>query len=183
MATRLLVVAHPPTAGSREWIFGDDSVPNAAPSPDPSLTRWTSGPETPCRLSAARFSDEVDIVADLAGPDFGAWTGRTLTDVGTEDEDGVGAWLSDPFAAPHGGESLATMITRVGRCVDGVAWPDERSGVVVTPLVARGLIVHALGAPPEVIFRTDVAPAGRVLLSRRGASWRFQELTRPRGRR
>jgi hypothetical protein len=47
---------------------------------------------------------------------------------------------------------------------------------VVTPLVARAAAVHALGASPEVIFHIDIAPLGRLLISRSDHIWRMQEL-------
>jgi hypothetical protein len=48
---------------------------------------------------------------------------------------------------------------------------------VVTSLVARALLVHALGAPPEVIFHIDIGPLGRALISRSDHAWRLQQLT------
>ena len=51
-----------------------------------------------------------------------------------------------------------------------------RSVAVVTPLVARAAAIHALGAPPEVIFHIDIAPLGRVLISRSDQIWRLQAL-------
>ena len=86
-------------------------------------------------------------------------------------------WLHDAYAAPHGGESLAALINRVGGVLDDHPWPQGRSVVVVTPLVARAAAVHALGAPAEVIFRIDIAPLGRVLISRSDQIWRLQGLT------
>ena len=109
--------------------------------------------------------------------DFGAWTGKALADVASQNPSGLDAWLRDPHAAPHGGESLAELINRVGRVLDDQQWPDGRSVAVVTPLVARALLVHALGAAPEVIFRIDIAPLGRALISRSQQTWRLTSLS------
>ena len=38
------------------------------------------------------------------------------------------------------------MINRVGQLLDDYPWPEGRNVVVVTPLVASALLVHALGA-------------------------------------
>ena len=38
------------------------------------------------------------------------------------------------------------------------------------------LLVHALGAAPEVIFRIDIAPLGRALISRSQQMWRLTSL-------
>ncbi len=131
----------------------------------------TAEPVTPGLLFAPTSGEP-------AGPDFGRWTGRGLVEVGASEPEALAAWLSDPYAAPHGGESLATTITRLGGWLDATDWAEGLSEVTTSALVARGLIVHALGAPPEAIFRVDVSPGGRVLLSRSGAFWRLQELLR-----
>jgi hypothetical protein len=73
------------------------------------------------------------------------------------------------------------LITRVGWVLDDHHWPDGRSVVVVTALVARALLVHALEAPPEVIFRIDIAPLGRALISRSQQMWRLTGLELAKG--
>ncbi len=181
MAPRLLIIAHAETPGSRELVFGDTSLPVAAELRwGVRVERWVSAPDPACRATAEQIGTEVTNADDLAGCDFGRWTGRTLTDVGTAEPEAVAIWLSDAYTAPHDGESLAAMLARVGTYVDGADWPDGRSAAVVTPLVARTLVVHAIGAPPEVIFRIDVPPLGRASISRSGPHWRLQELTRNR---
>lgn len=124
--------------------------------------------------TAARLGGPGQAMAALGTCDFGSWTGRVLADVGAEDPEAVGRWLADPHAKPHGGESLAELIVRVGAAVDQSAWPEGQSIVVVTPLVARAIAVHALGAPPGTIFRIDVTPLGRAALSRSATSWRLR---------
>jgi hypothetical protein len=47
---------------------------------------------------------------------------------------------------------------------------------VVTPLVARALLVHALGAAPDVIFHIAIGPLGRASLSRSNFAWRLSRL-------
>jgi broad specificity phosphatase PhoE len=183
MAPRLLIIAHAETPGSRALVFGDGSEPAATERRwGARVGRWVSAPDPACRATAEQMGTGVTIADDLAGCDFGRWAGRTLVDVGVAEPQAVATWLSDPYAAPHGGESLATMLARVGTYVDGADWPDGRSAAVVTPLVARALVVHALGAPPEVIFRIDVPPLGRATISRSGPQWRLQELSPSAGR-
>ncbi|MET0694479.1 MAG: histidine phosphatase family protein [Propionibacteriaceae bacterium] len=179
MAQRLVLVAHAPTAGTRELIFGDRTELTAAADIGPLAERvvsWGSGPEPACVATARALGGEPEVIAELAGPDFGRWSGQTLTEVGTAEPEAVGAWLRDPAAAPHGGESLTELIRRVGACCDSREWAQGRTVVVVAPLVARAAAVHALGAAPEVIFRMDLAPLGRVGVSRAGESWRLQQL-------
>jgi hypothetical protein len=46
----------------------------------------------------------------------------------------------------------------------------------VTALVARALLVHALGATPQVILHIDMAPLSRALISRSQQTWRLTSL-------
>lgn len=182
MAARLLLVAAAPTADTRTATFGADGPllhPDAVRTVQERVAAWWSGPEQACRQTCERLGRPGQVLAELRGPGFGSWAGRRLADVGGTDPAGVRAWLTDPDAVPHGGESLAALVTRVGALAEAHPWPEGRSVVVVAPLVARALLVHALGASPAVLFRVDVAPLGRVLLSRAGAAWRLQGLSGP----
>jgi broad specificity phosphatase PhoE len=183
MAQRLLVVAHAPTSATKALVFGE---PGELHSGEIRRLRgrtacWVRGPEQACEATAVRLGGTAEAIHDVRGCDFGTWAGRALIDVASEDPSGLDAWLRDPFAAPHGGETLAELITRVGRVLDDHQWPDGRSVVVVTALVARALLVHALGATPEVIFRIDIAPLGRALISRSRQTWRLTSLELAKG--
>jgi broad specificity phosphatase PhoE len=182
MAQRLLVVAHAATPATRGLVFGDPGgLPQGGIQRLSGRTAsWVSGPEVACQATAVGLGGTAEPICDLRHCDFGAWTGKALVDVASDDPAGLEAWLRDPHVAPHGGESLAELITRVGRLLDDHRWPEGRSVAVVTSLVARALVVHALGAPPEVIFRIDIAPLGRALISRSQQTWRLTSLERVR---
>ena len=178
MAQRLLVVAHAATPATRSLVFGDpgELLPGEIRRLPGRTASWLSGPEEACQATALRLGGTAEPISDLRDCDFGAWSGKALADVASKDPSGLDAWLRDPQAAPHGGESLAELITRVGRVLDGREWPEGRSVAIVTSLVARALLVHALGAAPEVIFRIDIAPLGRALISRSRQTWRLTSL-------
>jgi broad specificity phosphatase PhoE len=179
---RLVVIGHGPTRGSEDATFGGvDGLlrPDWLPRLRGRVTSWVSGPEPACIATAHGLGGAAaEVIAELRGCDFGSWSGRTLVEVGTADPAAVTEWLSDPTASPHGGESLRQLIIRTGAAVDDRQWPDGLSIAVVTPLVARAIAVHALGAPAEAIFRVDVGPLGRVIISRAAAGWRLQSLDR-----
>jgi broad specificity phosphatase PhoE len=179
MAQRLLVVAHAATPATRALIFGESGglLQRQIGRLSGRTACWVSGPEEACQATAVRLGGTAEATRDLRECDFGAWTGRALVDVASQDPSGLDTWLRDPQAAPHGGESLAELINRVSRVLDDHQWPDGRSVAVVTALVARALLVHALGAAPEVIFRIDIGPLGRALISRSDHAWRLQQLT------
>jgi broad specificity phosphatase PhoE len=179
MAQRLLIVGHAPTPANVALIFGDLGRPHLGDVRrlNGRVRSWLSGPEEACTATAVRLGGQPETLSDLRECDFGEWSGRALIDLVTEGPSAVESWLYDPYAAPHGGESLAKLITRVGAVLDDHPWPDGRTVAVVTPLVARAAAIHALGAPPEVIFRVDIGPLGRVLISRSDQVWRLQGLT------
>jgi broad specificity phosphatase PhoE len=185
MAQRLLVVAHAATPATWALVFGDPGGPLQGDVRRLSgrVASWVSGPEAACTATAVRLGGSAEQIADLREVDFGAWAAKALVDVVSDDPSGLDLWLRDPYAAPHGGESLAELITRVGRVLDDHPWPHGRSVVVVTPLAARALLVHALGAAPEVIFRLDMPPLGQALISRSNGVWRLEGLTATAGQR
>jgi broad specificity phosphatase PhoE len=178
MAQRVLVVAHAATPATRALLFdgSGELLPGEIKRLSGRVAAWVRGPEKACEATAVRLGAPAQPIPDLRECDFGAWTGKALVDIADEDASGLENWLHDPKAAPHGGESFARLITRVGRVLDDHPWPEGRSVIVVTPLVARALVVHALGAAPEVIFHIDMAPLSRASLSRSNSMWRLSQL-------
>ena len=94
----------------------------------------------------------------LSECDFGTWAGRTLAEVSEQDPDGARAWMTDPDARPHGGETLAELLERVGDWLDEQARLQGRAIAVTHGGVVKAAVVHALGAPPMAFWRVDVAP-------------------------
>src|SRR5262249_36002249 len=88
---------------------------------------------------------------------YGRWSGSTMDAVQSEDPEGILAWLTDPNAAPHGGESMEDLIGRIGR------WTDEQRDAshviaVTHPAVIRAAIVQALRIPAQTFWRLDISP-------------------------
>lgn len=102
---------------------------------------------------------------------MGRWQGRTLDEVAAAEPESVAAWLADPAAAPHGGESLLALGARVGRWLDSLVTAPGRVVVVAEPDVVRAAAVHALGAPAESFWRIDVRPLTVTELSGRAGRW------------
>jgi broad specificity phosphatase PhoE len=132
-------------------------------------------------LCAAQTAEGLGLDAliepSLRDCDFGHWAGRALADIEAREPDSLAEWLSDPHAAPHGGESFAEVTKRVGIWMDGL--PADAGTIlgITHANIIRAAIVHALGVEPRAFPRIDVAPLARAKLSGAGGRWRFSALT------
>lgn len=113
--------------------------------------------------------------------DFGAWAGRALEEVHAEQPQAVAAWMTDPDACPHGGESLSALLARVGGWLDAQAQLDGRAIAVTHGGVVRAAVVHALGAPAPAAWRIDVAPLTLTELHARDGRWTVTCVNAPVG--
>ncbi|GAB1640480.1 histidine phosphatase family protein [Krasilnikovia sp. MM14-A1259] len=174
---RLLACA--PTPALRAAAFGGDDEPDEAGlRAASSLTGrrglraavpWVSGGSRAATATARALGRSATAVPDLADPDFGRWSGAALHHVAQREPAAVQAWLTDPAAAPHGGESLSAVSTRVGAWLD--VHPDLPVVAVAHPVVVRAALAHALGLPAAAVWRLDVAPLALARLTWRAGRW------------
>ncbi|MBW5424346.1 bifunctional RNase H/acid phosphatase [Streptomyces sp. BG9H] len=110
---------------------------------------------------AARLGLDVHLEEGLRETDFGAWEGLTFGEVRERHPEELTAWLASPKAAPPGGESFATVSRRVAATRDRLTAEYAGRTVLlvthVTPI--KTLVRLALGAPPESLFRMELAAA------------------------
>ena len=177
MATRLKLICHAPTAATRKVAFANDepvepkALQKLAALPDLALRRCQTSPALRARQTAEALHCVATIDPALRDCDYGDWTGRTLEAVLAEDPASLSAWMADPAATPHGGESVVHLIARVG------AWLDQQA-TITGPVIAithaaviRAAIVHAIGAPPGSFRHIDIAPLSVTLLSAHDGRW------------
>ncbi|KJY36746.1 MULTISPECIES: histidine phosphatase family protein [unclassified Streptomyces] len=115
--------------------------------------------------------------APLAQPalrdcDMGRWRGLTLAEVAEREPGAVDLWLTDPLAAPHGGECLLAFISRIGGWLD--TRPADDGGAIVAvaePSVVRAALVYALKAAPLTYWNVDVRPLSTITLTGRSGHW------------
>lgn len=142
-----------------------------------------SGPEQRVRQTATALGLDAAITSDLADWNCGEWAGTTLTDLQERDPGGLAAWLTSPDAAPHGGESLDELLSRVGAWLDQLM-PDPsltrstRVVAVTHPSVARAAVVHGLGAPAASFWRLEIGPLSRIELVGRAGRWGLRTIGR-----
>ncbi|SFC67682.1 bifunctional RNase H/acid phosphatase [Streptomyces aidingensis] len=124
-----------------------------------------SSPLKRCVQTAETIGDRlglpVRIDNGLRETDFGAWDGLTFEEVRARYPEDLAAWLASPKARPTGGESFATVARRVSAARDRILARHGSMTVLlvthVTPI--KTLVRLALGAPPEALYRMELAAA------------------------
>ncbi|HEX4359912.1 MAG TPA: histidine phosphatase family protein [Pseudonocardia sp.] len=188
---RVVLLCHAATSAIRTAAFaGDEPLEEAGLAKAtelrgnlPRADQVRYAPSRRCRQTAETLGLAGQPDPRLAGCDFGAWTGRTLDDVLAATPDLVTAWLTDPAASPHGGESLSAVLERVGRWLDGAGTAVTEGGVpvrtllaVADPTVIRAAVVHAIDARPRSVWRIDVTPLSRTVLTGSAGRWSLRSL-------
>lgn len=178
MTARITFISHAATSTQRNAAFPlDESVDERAFAEIAALGWHTpraqsvfSGPERRAQQTVDALQLSASLAIELRDCDYGVWRGRELSELQSEDPEGIAAWLTDATAAPHGGESIVNLIARVGRWVDGQN--DGGHTIAVThPAVIRSAIVHALSAPAQTFWRIDIAPLSLTDLRFNGRVW------------
>ena len=104
---------------------------------------------------------------------YGLWQGRPIREIHDEDAAGLGAWLSEPGSAAHGGESLEALQTRVRGALES----NREAGVtlVVThAIVVKTVLATVLDAPLTSIYCMDLEPLSTITLTLSGEAWRLR---------
>src|SRR5208283_150334 len=104
----------------------------------------------------------------LADLDCGQWQGKTLEDMRPGD---LTVWLTDPAAAPHGGESIADLIQRVAGWLNSLTENTLATVAVTHPAVVRAAILLALDVPAKSFWRIGIAPVSRTAMHFRRGCW------------
>ena len=134
--------------------------------------RILCAPETRALQTAHALGGEIEIVPALGDYDVGDWQGQRLSDLQQSMPQVLADWVSNPFSAPHGGESVQDLCLRVS------AWLDEfreegHFAVVTHPFIIRAAILHALAASTASFNLIDVEPLAVVDL-RFNERWRLR---------
>ena len=131
-------------------------------------TRQLTGPERRARQTAQLLGLKAATEPRLADLDCGCWRAQPLGNIRAED---LQVWLADPARAPHGGESIVNLIDRVARWLESLTDDTSPTVAVTHPAVIRAAILLALDAPPESLWRIDIAPVGRTVMHFREDRW------------
>lgn len=174
---RLLLVRHASTAAVRAAAFGADEDLDA-PGVEAAARLSARLPRGEVLISPARRAaqtaaglDVTRVEPALAECDFGAWAGRPLAEVASTAPEAVHAWMTDPDAAPHGGESLTALLARVRAWLDDQAAQDGTAIAITHGGVVKAAVVAALDAPPSAFWRIDVSPVSITELHAHDGRW------------
>ncbi|MFD7382671.1 histidine phosphatase family protein [Streptomyces anulatus] len=182
MTVRVMLISPAMNAALREARFDGDAPldrsgrerANAAADAVPTAGLTLSGPSERCRETSEALGLAARTEPALAGWDLARWSGRRLDDVAAAEPARMSAWLGDPSAAPHGGESLRDLVGRIGGWLDSLGGPDTPGTAVLAvaeAAVVRAAVVHGLRLPAEAFWRLDVAPLTLTGLSGRSGRW------------
>ncbi|MFH8985566.1 histidine phosphatase family protein [Streptomyces varsoviensis] len=183
MTGRVRVLLVTPAVGAelREARFGDDAPLDGAGSRQaravagglPRSDRQARAESRRCRETAQALGlAAADAVPALGDLDAGRWRGRSLAEVAGAEPAAVAEWLADPEAAPHGGESVAALVARVGGWLASCA--EGRLLAVAEPAAVRAAVVYAVGLPPQVFWRLDVPPLTLTELTGGAGRWNLR---------
>lgn len=164
-----------PTPGTR---FGDApptgrelAAARAARADLPYHTRAVRAPSLRCRWTAEALGLTAAVEPALRDLDLGTWRGRTVGEIAAADPHALTAWLTDPDAAPHGGESVRRFCRHTANWLGVVAEEPGHVLAVTEPAVVRAALVHALAAPARAFWRLDVPTLSPVSLTWQRGHW------------
>ena len=184
MAARLDLLAHGGSAATRAARFPDDEALEASAVGALETLRGglrpyaqvLTAPARAARETAAVLGFDAEVEMALRDCDYGRWRGLVSKDVAEREPDAFAAWLGDPDAAPHGGESLAAVIERIGAWLTRALAREGATLAVTHAAIVRAAIVNALGAGPSASARIDVAPLSLARLSGHAGRWNLVAL-------
>jgi broad specificity phosphatase PhoE len=115
--------------------------------------------------TAKEIASSYEVTRAFDDLDHGRWRGESIKDIAAREPESIAAWLADPSAAPHGGESIAMLVERVAGALADLNPREDRRLIVVThAIVVKAALVHVLGLPLAAIFRMDLAPLSATVL-------------------
>jgi len=178
LPTRITLISHAVTLALRHASFPLDESVTEGELEKIAATGWAApraqqvccGPERRTWQTAKALGLQPTEASEICEINYGMWGGKQIDVIQASDPAGLAAWLTDVQATPHGGESVAQLIARVG------AWLEKQTNaghtVAVThPAVIRGAILCCLQAPLTSFWRLDIAPLSVTDLRFNGRLW------------
>ncbi|AEY87991.1 hypothetical protein SHJG_2717 [Streptomyces hygroscopicus subsp. jinggangensis 5008] len=191
MTVRLTMLCATTAEGGLGRVFGDGAVSEhrrrelaAMTATLPPYAVALRGPSDRCAQTAEALAVAAAPEYALRDLDHGTWDGRTPEDIAAVDPHGLSVWLTDPDAAPHGGETVRELCRRTAAWLGTLPADTGRFLVITEVSVIRAALVHALSVPVRSFRHLHIPPASAVTLTLRDGLWstRIDRLTVPRRR-
>ena len=184
MTARLDLLAHGASAATRGARFPDnDSLETSTIGALEALrgrlrpyAQVLTSPARAARETAAALGFDAEVEMALSDCDYGRWRGLASKDLAEREPDAFAAWLGDPDAAPHGGESLTGLIERTRAWLTQGMAREGATLAITHAAIVRAAIVNALGAGSTSFARIDVAPLSLARLSGHAGRWNLVAL-------
>lgn len=186
LPTRITLISHAVTLALRHASFPLDEAVTEGELEKIAAIGWAApraqqvccGPERRTWQTATALGLQPTETVEISEINYGMWGGKQIDEIQASDPAGLTAWLTDVQAIPHGGESVAQLIARVG------AWLEKQTNaghtVAVThPSVIRGAILCCLQAPLTSFWRLDIAPLSVTDLRFNGRLWTARSIGCP----
>jgi broad specificity phosphatase PhoE len=176
--SRLTLIAHAGTDAQKHAAFPLDEPVSGWETAKSRAILWRvpraehvwSAPEQRAQQTFRMLGLRAVIADELQDCNYGRWRGRKMEDIHILEPESIAAWLTDPSVAPHGGESIENLITRIGNWMSKQC--DVKSIIAVThPAVIRAAIVYALRIPTQLFWRFDISPLSVTDLRFSGNLW------------
>ena len=183
---RITFISHAPTAAVRRSAFPlDEPIETREVEKlrsigwiPPRVRQVYAAPEQRTRQTAKALGFDPILSAELKDLNYCSWRGKSLDEMQSTDAQGVVRWLTDVDAAPHGGESIASLLARTERWLTA----QNGSGHILAfthPAVIRAAILLTLQAPAQSFWRIDIPPASVTDLRWSGRFWSLRSSGRP----
>lgn len=177
-ATRLTLICHARTVSQKLARFPtNEPVEEIAVASDSLARRFERphrlicGPEMRTRQTAEWLGENAQIDEALRDCDWGRWHGQSIKDLQRLEPEALHAWLGDPDAAPHGGESVAQLSERVAAWLAALQTTSGHVVAVTHPFIIRAALMQVLQG--EAFHSIDVEPLAVVELRFFGR-WRLR---------
>ncbi len=176
--TRLTLMCHARTVAQKLACFPtNEPVENPALASDSLAGRFAAprrlicGPELRTCQTARWFGADAQVDEALRDCDWGRWHGRAIKDLQREEDAALQAWLDDPHATPHGGESVAQLCERVAAWLQSLQATPGHVVAVTHPFVIRAALIQMMGG--SAFHCIDVEPLSVIELRFTGL-WRLR---------
>ena len=192
---RLTLLCHGATAASRAAAFPLDEPlePRARATArllrdDLPQIRALSSPARRARETAEALGLRAHVDPALRDCDYGRWAGLGVAAVAAREPEAFAAFMTDPEACPHGGESIADLHARAAAWLEALLPASGRLLAVTHAPFVRAALLAVLSSPPEAFWRLDVPPLSTATLVSDGRRWTWRATreggarTAPRGR-